>query len=374
MSRATSPPGEIDIWAESIGQSEAVDLLRSAVLSPVHAYLFLGPSGTGKRRTARAFAASLLCSNGGCGSCRDCTLALRGEHPDSTEVERQGAAILRPQADEIIHTASMSPVEGTRKIVILDEFHLLHADAAARLLKTVEEPPRGTFFIILADQLVPDLITIASRCVRIPFHVLPASLIIDLLRRNGVNESVATEAAAASGGDLDRARLLASDPALFARREAFAAVPRRLDGSGTRVMQLVDELTHMIEESLEPLKQQHEAELVEVEERAKQFNEKLTGKSKLDARHKRELRKHRTDEWRAGLGVIAAVYRDHLVNGVTGASPPADGHGPAGVHGRRGLVDEDAVSRIIAAVDHLDRNPNEALLLQSLLLSLPPIA
>ncbi len=374
MSPADVSPGHADIWADSVGQSEAVSLLRAAVPSPVHAYLFLGPSGTGKRRTARAFAAALLCADGGCGACRNCTLALRGEHPDSTEIEREGAAILRPQADEIIHTASMSPVEGFRKIVILDEFHLLHADAAARLLKTVEEPPRGTVFLILADQLVPDLITIASRCVRVPFHVLSASLIVDLLRQDGFDESIATEAATAAGGDLDRARLLANDPALFARREAFAAVPRRLDGTGTRVMQLVDELTRMIEESLEPLKQQHVNELAEAEDRAKQFNEKVTGKAKLDARHKRELRKHRTDEWRAGLGVIAAVYRDYLVKGVTSAGTSTDSHSGAGVHGRRGLADEDAVSRIVTAIDRLDRNPNEALLLQALLLTLPPVA
>lgn len=350
---------QADIWAASVGQDEAVALLRGAVPAPVHAYLFIGPSGTGKRRTARAFSAALLCDSGGCGVCRNCALALRSEHPDVVEIEREGAAILLEQANQIIRAASLSPMEGTRKVLVLDEFHLLHADAAARLLKTVEEPPRGTVFLILADQLVPDLITIASRCVRVPFHGLSEDTIIATLQRGGIDGPAAVEAARACGGDLDRARLLASDPALASRREAFAAVPSRLDGSGTRVVQIVEELQRLIDAAVEPLTRKHEDEIAEIEVRAKQFNEKVTGKTKLAERHKREIRKHRTNELRAGLGVIASVYRDRIVQGV---------------EGRRGLEDEDAVNHIITAIERLDRSPNEALLLQSLLLSLPPIA
>lgn len=358
MSPSTNPV-HADLWAGSIGQDEAVGLLRSALLMPVHAYLFLGPSGTGKRQTARAFAAALLCDTGGCGQCRNCTLALRSEHPDVIEVEREGAAILIEQANQIIRAASLSPIESNRKVLILDEFHLLHADAAARLLKTVEEPPRSTVFLILADQLVPDLVTIASRCVRVPFHALSEAVIIDTLRNEGAEEQSAVEAAHYCGGDLDRARLLAGDPALALRRKAFAEVPSRLDGTGTRVVQIVEELQHLIDSAVEPLVRKHADEVVEIEQRAKQFNEKVTGKTKLAERHKREIRKYRTNELRAGLGVIAAAYRDLLVHGVPG---------------RRGLEDEDAVSRIIAASERLDRSPNEALLLQALLLSLPPIA
>lgn len=356
--RRTAAPAT-DIWAPSVGQEEAVALLQHAITSPVHAYLFLGPAGTGKRRTARAFAAALLCEHNGCGMCRTCTLALTGEHPDVTEVEREGAAISRAQADQIIRTASMSPMEGLRKVLILDEFHLLHAEAAARLLKTVEEPPAGTVFCVLADQLVPDLVTIASRCVRVPFHSVPDDAVIAALRSEGVDEATAVESARVAAGDLDRARLLSSDPGLFTRRAAFATVPQRLNGTGNRVMQLCDELLRLIDDAADPLRKRHEDEAAELEARLAQPGERKSSRKPLEERHKRELRRHRTDELRAGLGAIASTYRDRLVQGV---------------EGRRGLEEADAVDRIMHAIEHLDRNPNEPLMLQGLLLTLPPLS
>lgn len=346
------------LWSKVVGQDDALDLLNHAVEHPVHAYLFLGPPGSGKRQAARAFAAALLCRNNQCGACRDCSLALLGEHPDVTEVERVGAAISADQANDIVRSASFAPVESDRKVLILDEFHLLSASAAARLLKTIEEPPASTVFCILADQLVPDLVTIASRCVRVPFHSVSDDAIAAALMTSGINERVALEAARAAAGDLDRARLLATDTGLFARREAFASVAHRVNGTGTRVAGIVEELLGLIEAAAEPLKARHAEEVAELDARVKQTQERGSGRKTLEERHKRELRRHRTDELRSGLSTIASAYRDRLV---------------AGVEGRRGLEDAAAVDRIIEAIRHLDRNPNETLLLQSLLLSLPSI-
>jgi DNA polymerase-3 subunit delta' len=346
------------LWDGIVGQDDALEILSRSVDSSVHAYLFVGPAGSGKRRTARAFAAALLCRNGQCGTCRDCTLALHGEHPDVTEVERVGAAISAEQATEIIRTSSFAPVEGNLKVLILDEFHLLQASAAARLLKTIEEPPRGTVFCILADQLVPDLVTIASRCVRVPFHAVPDEVIVAALVESGIAPDVAVEAARASVGDLDRARLLATDADLFARRAAFAAVAHEVNGSGSRVAQIVENLLALIERAAEPLKARHAQEIAELEIRIAQLGERGSGRKSLEERHKRELRRHRTDELKAGLNTIASSYRDRLVEGASG---------------RRGMEDAEAVHRIIDAIRHLDRNPNETLLLQALLLSLPPI-
>lgn len=346
------------LWSKVVGQDDALDLLNHAVEHPVHAYLFLGPPGSGKRQAARAFAAALLCRNEQCGTCRDCTLALLGEHPDVTEVERVGAAISADQANDIVRSASFAPVESNRKVLILDEFHLLSASAAARLLKTIEEPPSSTVFCILADQLVPDLVTIASRCVRVPFHAVSDDAIAAALMASGINERVAVEAASAAAGDLDRARLLATDTGLFARREAFASVAHRVNGTGTRVASIVEELLGLIEAAAEPLKARQAQEVAELEARVKQTQERGSGRKSLEERHKRELRRHRTDELRSGLSTIASSYRDRLV---------------AGVEGRRGLEDAAAVDRIIEAIRYLDRNPNETLLLQALLLSLPTI-
>jgi len=348
-----------ELWDGVIGQTDAVNLLRHAVTHPVHAYLFLGPAGAGKRHAARRFAAALLCRNGECGVCRDCTLALHGEHPDVTEIERAGAAISTEQADEIVRRAALAPIESARKVFILDEFHLLAPQVAAKLLKTIEEPPPSTVFCVLADQLVADLVTIASRCVRVTFAALSDDVVMAALIAEGIAEATAKEAAASAAGDLERARLLATDPKLSERRAAFATVPGRLDGTGTRVAALADELLGMIDAAAEPLKARHARELADLERRVAQMGERGAGRKPMEEHHKREMRRHRTDEIRAGLGTMAGVYRDRLVDGVAG---------------RRALDDADAVARIHRALEALERNPNEPLLLQSLLLALPALA
>ncbi|MGB3055174.1 MAG: ATP-binding protein, partial [Acidimicrobiales bacterium] len=121
----------VDAWSEVVGQSRAVDLLRTAATGdPVHAWLFVGPTGSGKRAAARAFAGDLLAAEAeGTGdveaAARARSLALHEQHPDLVVVERVGASISSDQADEIITRASRSPSEGRRKVLVLDEFHLM---------------------------------------------------------------------------------------------------------------------------------------------------------------------------------------------------------------------------------------------------------
>ncbi len=346
------------LWDRAIGQAEAVELLTKAVVAPVHAYLFLGPAGSGKKDLARAFAAGLLCATGGCGTCRSCTLALAGAHPDVAEIERVGAGITIEQARDIVRAASLTPVESDRKVLILDEFHLVTPEAAAALLKTIEEPPASTVFCVLADTLVPHLVTIASRCVRVGVHALTDDQVERTLRAEGVDAAMAAEAARAAAGNLSRARLLATDTGLFSRRAAFAGVVQRVDGTGVRAATLADELLALIDAAAEPLKARHTAELADLEARVTHTGERGAGRRSLEERQRRELRRHRTDELRSGLGTMAAAYRDRLVQGV---------------EGRRALEEIAAVDRITDAIDALSLNPNEALLLQALLVALPPV-
>lgn len=344
------------VWDDVVGQETAVEQLRRAAGHAVHAYLFVGPPGSTKEPAARAFAAALLTGSDD-PSGRDARLALAGEHPDVREIERVGQAIDAAQAAEIVRLAALAPVEGARKVLVLHEFHLLRADAAARLLKTIEEPPASTVFVVVADFVPTELVTISSRCVRIDFRSIPADVIADRLVAEGVDPETAAEVGQAAGGDLDRARVLASDPALSARRRTFAGVPTRLDGNGATVMALVDELGALVDQAAAPLAERHDAEIAQLDERIKQFGERGSGRKALEERHKREIRRYRTDELRAGLAAIAAAYRDALVSGTLGRPD-------AGV---------DAVHRVHRALESLERNPNEALLLQSLLWSLPPL-
>lgn len=350
LAEATAGP----LWNDVVGQPEAVDRLRAAIeRGPVHAYLFVGPAGSTKLEAARAFAARLLGATDA-GDDRTARLVQRGEHPDVHEVRRTGAAISRQQADDIIRAASLTPTEGTSKVMLLDEFHLLTPEAAARLLKTIEEPPASTTFVILADFVPHDLVTISSRCARIEFRAIDPDLIAQRLVTEGIDPDAAAAAAAAANGDIDRARVLATDPDLSVRRHAFAQVPHRLDGTGAVALGAAAELVGLIDAAAAPLAARHAAEIAELDALIKAQGERGSGKKQLDERHKRELRRHRTDELRAGLAVMAGTYRDAAVAGsIDGASCAA------------------AVRRIHAAIEALDRNPNERLLLEALLWSLP---
>src|SRR5438874_5144213 len=160
---------DVAVLGQLVGQEQAARRLSAAASSPVHAYLFAGPPGSGKRDAARAFAAALLCPNGGDGTCSVCERVLAGVHPDVVVVERAGPYITVDQAREIVRLAMRSPNEGSRKVLVLTDFHLVR-EAAPTLLKIIEEPPESTVFVILAEHLPPELETIASRCVQVEFR------------------------------------------------------------------------------------------------------------------------------------------------------------------------------------------------------------
>ena len=338
-----------------VGQEQAAGRLSAAAATPVHAYLFAGPPGSGKRDAARAFAAALLCPNGGDGTCEVCDRVLRGVHPDVVVVERSGPYITVDQAREIVRLAMRSPNEGHRKVLVLTDFHLVK-EAAPTLLKVIEEPPESTVFVVLADHVPVELETIASRCVRIDFRAIGRDQLVETLVGEGVDRAAAEEAADVAGGRLDRARLLASDPDLAARRQAWRGVPRRLDGSGAAVAQVAAELAQLISTAgVEPLHAKHVAELEALEERATRYGDRVNRKQ-VDEQHRRELRRLRMDELRFGLATLQQDYRDALV----------DGSGPTGEC-------LNAVDSIVEAAEALERNPNETLLLQALLLRLPSL-
>ncbi|MEP6658944.1 MAG: hypothetical protein ABJD24_03405 [Acidimicrobiales bacterium] len=348
------------LWSAVVAQDRAVALLDAAARAPVHAYLFLGPRGSTKSEAARAFSAALLCPNGGCGECRDCRLALSGDHPDVQLIAREGAAISAAQAEDIVRRAALAPVEGRRKVLVLDEFHLLRPEAAARLLKTIEEPTASTVFIVLADDLPPELVTIASRCVRVEFGAIPVEAVERVLIEAGVDPEQAAVAARSSAGDLDRARDLAHDPELAARRDAFAGVPERLDATGAVVAQLVDDLLGRIDSAAAPIKIRHAAEIAEMQERLERIGVRGGARRELEERHKRELRRHTNDELRAGLGELAGSYRQALVVDAG-----------VGVRAHETTAKIEAVAAVHEVLESLERNPNIGLLLQSLLLRLP---
>lgn len=348
-----------DAFAAVVGQAAALRELRAAARRPVHAYLLVGPAGAGASAAAEGLAAALLCPNGGCGHCRDCRLASSGQHPDLSGFVPSGASLSTEQVEEIIRLAVRSPVEGDRKVLVLHELHRIGLSVGPKLLKTVEEPPASTVFVMVADHVPRELVTVASRCVRIDLPPLQVHEVEGALLAEGASAAAAAVAAAAAMGDVERARLLLTDEGVGARREAWAGVPRRLDGSGATVAASAAELLDQVERGAAPLQAAHEAEATALEERIAAYGERGSGRKQLEAEHKRQLRRHRTGELRFGFATLAGRYRDALTVGAVG--------GDAAAH-------VAAVVAIDAAAEALTRNPNESLLLQALLLRLPPLS
>ena len=317
------------VWDSVVGQTKAVEQLHQLAINHVHAYLFIGPEGCGKDEAARAFATQLITGSDNATS-READLIMRGSFSDVIEVLREGAAVDKDEAEAIIRLATTTPTESKVKAVIVHEVHLMRDSAAARLLKTIEEPSEKVIFILLADQLVPSLATINSRCVVVQF----------------------------AANNAYRERLLANDPQFAHRQEAFANIPHKLDGSGATVALIVDEIFELIEQATKPLIAEQKKELEELEARVTLTGERGSGRKALQDRHKRQLRKFNTDELRSGLSTIAGTYHSLIVS-ETQYSEEAKYH--------------DAIHRIHKAMDSLGLNVNEELLLQSLFLHCPSL-
>lgn len=355
------------LFAQVLGQLEAVSQLRAGARRPVHAYLLVGPPGLSQKELVRGFAAALLCPSGGCGSCAVCRRALAGGHPDLIEVTRTGASITVDEARSLVRLAQRKPLEGHRQVIVVPDLHLARL-AAPVLLKTLEEPASSTIFVLLAESVPADLSTIASRSIRIELRPVPTAELAAWLERQSVEHDRAREVAEAAAGSVDRARLLAQDEGFAARRELWRSVPSRLDGTGSSAATLASELLASCEDAGEPLRARHREELDALVAEAEATGARSSvGRKQVEERQHREERRWRTDELRAGLRVLAGAYRDRLAQAASGPDA-ASHHAQERVGALLG-----AISSIEAVVQELVRNPNETLMLEAMLVRLSAV-
>ena len=210
-----------------VGQPHAVAVLRRALASGrlAQAYLFEGPAGVGKATAARALMQALACekrAGEGCGACGPCQKIDAGTHPDLLQVglleEKRDVVIA--QVREVVLRCAYRPHEAPHRVVIVDPADRMNVSAANALLKTLEEPPVATHFVLVSDAPSRLPITIRSRSQRLRFAPLAIEVIAaQLERETSVGPEQARFGAALAGGSLGRALALAEGE-VGERREA----------------------------------------------------------------------------------------------------------------------------------------------------------
>lgn len=241
----------MSVWSSLVGQDHVVATLTQAVREPramTHAWLFTGPPGSGRSVAARAFAAALQCEEGtGCGTCKGCRMTLAGTHPDVTTVSTEKVVINIQEVRDLVATASRSASQGRWRIVIVEDADRMVERTSNVLLKSIEEPPEHTVWLLCAPSPDDVVVTIRSRCRQVGLRIPPAGAVARLLvERDGVDPATAEMAARAAQSHVGMARRLATDPDARERRRRLLAIPSSIRGVGDAVLQaasLVDGAT-----------------------------------------------------------------------------------------------------------------------------------
>src|SRR5262245_56924342 len=210
------------------GQDSAVATLRNALERDrlAHAYLFIGPKGVGKRKTAFSLAQALLCTakpGKGCETCAACASVSAGTPPDLVVVapETGKQSVVIDQVRGMQRLLGLKPVRGGKKIAVLDDAHLLTVQAQSALLKIVEEPPGDALLIFLTVNSATLSRPLLSRCQQVGFSALPLSVVEDVLvREHGKDPATAHTLALYSRGSIGRA--VALDPQVFTEERQYA--------------------------------------------------------------------------------------------------------------------------------------------------------
>ncbi|MEI6405642.1 MAG: DNA polymerase III subunit delta' [Actinomycetes bacterium] len=317
----------MSVFDDVIGQDSAVAELKRAALDAAkitmgergdamtHAWLITGPPGSGRSTSALAFAAALVCAQGGCGTCIDCRNVATGSHPDVEHVIPNGVVYTVDDADQLIERTALTPRRGPWHIFVVEDVDRFQLNATPKLLKAIEEPPPQTVWILCAPTVDDLLPTIVSRCRQV--HLVTPSLAFvaeQLMNRFGVDEAMATFAARVAQGHIGRARALATDEQVRMRRSQVLEIPSKLNNVSscfTLANLVVSTVNADTETVVVPLEQQDEADVRTV------YGDGTQGFKSVDRAIKREM-KSLEDRWKARRRRITADQYDRVLLDLTG--------------------------------------------------------
>lgn len=287
-------------------QARARAALAASLRSPGHAYLLRGPRGSGKAAAARAFAAELLAEDGpDPDDVRRRAMLDPSPHPDLVWLRPPGAQhLVEDVRESVIRASSLSPVEGGRRVFVIEEAEDLRDESQNALLKTLEEPAPFAHLILICSEPEQLSETILSRCTPVEFGPLTPDAVLETLGA-GVD---AAAAARLSGGDLELARLLREPrgESLRAAAEAAARSARSADAAPEPWRGLLD----LAGEAGEEAGAAEERRLLEEAEASGRRGRK--GKLTREAieQVRRTERRARTQALDLGLALCCAWYRD----------------------------------------------------------------
>jgi DNA polymerase-3 subunit delta' len=228
------------IWRELFGQSEAIAQLEQAVRNREegvhHAWLMTGPPGSGRSNLAVAFAAALLCSDEGCGTCRSCTLAMSGNHPDIDVLSTEKVGISIEEVRNLVLSSQLGGSMGRYRIMIIEDADRMAERSSNVLLKALEEPPAGTVWILCAPSEADMLPTIRSRVRRITLKTPAVEEVAQLLvERDSIDYALAMVVAAEAQSHIGMARRLATSADARGRRKDTLVAALAIDTVATAI-------------------------------------------------------------------------------------------------------------------------------------------
>lgn len=316
------------VFDNLIDQEHVISILQEAVSAAsdstnqsqemTHAWLFTGPPGSGRSNAALAFAAALVCRNGGCNDCTDCKTATTGSHADVELIKTEGLSIKIDEVRDLITRASWSPAVGNYRVVVIEDADRLTESAASALLKAIEEPGLRTVWLLCAPSSTDVLPTIRSRTRSLVLRTPSIAAVAKLLEKEKFSPAVADFAARVSQGHIGRARHLAKSEEARTRRQAILKISLMITdiASAFKAAQVLVEAAKA--EAEEEAERRDDVEISALKEAWGQQGSKLTqGGSKAVKELEKEQKSRTTrmvrDYLDRALLDIATLYRDILL-------------------------------------------------------------